>query len=516
MAERLQLPTPMWRVQYDLLGGHRRMVVVVCVAAAVLALGILGARRFLPTIPFSRLGPYVVNVLAFVLVLLVILGGCNAVHRAMLRDHDTKMIESHRLTPMSNVAVAVGYLFGSTLQVVALTIVLLVTGSVVSYLSSLPADLWIYGCLFILNGAVTLWAAVVFFGMRPEKPVSPAPILVGIASLTVPLGMVPGAALCCSIYAVVLGIMIVSGWIAVSATALLITGIVNAALTLFWISAAAVKYRRPDLPALNGSRGLAFLALVLIISTVGVVGFQAVTSVAAVTAGPNPQPTLSRFASAELPLIQWIATMLGGILLSFVAIAGAVNCRVRGARGTGLRGWGDRLAPRHVVVLSTVVICTVMAGLGTPVWRFLGPAAAPRFQGRNGINQEMLRHLMLQAWYVSGATCLLACATIRAVLEIGYVTLKSPRFLVAMFFLVAWALPPSLDSIRAEWVRDGWAPVEYSWIMGCSPVGTIIITWSQLDAPRAPGLLVQFGIAVLLTIAAVRTSRRLKGVKSEE
>ena len=120
MGERVQLPWPMWRVQYQLLGGFRRLSAIVLVCAVVLVAGIFGLRRLGMPDPFTAVAGTALNFRTGIQVFLLILGGCQAVYRAMLRDHEGKMKESHRLTPMSNITVVLGYLFGSTLQISSL------------------------------------------------------------------------------------------------------------------------------------------------------------------------------------------------------------------------------------------------------------------------------------------------------------------------------------------------------------------------------------------------------------
>ena len=486
MAERFQLPLAMWRVQYDLLGGHRRLLTLVAITATVLGGGILGAYRLFPGGGFAGPGRLMLPFLAVINAIVTVLVGCNAVHRAMLRDFESKMLESHRLTPMSNLAVPFGYLFGSTIQVIALSLMLTVAG---------PIDTWIYGSLFLLNGAVTLWAAVVFFGLRPDKPFNPVVVVILIGVLMAPIGMVPLAGFLFNLYPVLLGLMLLTGAPAVPGSALVIVGAVSLAFTIFWISAAAVKYRRPDLPALNGGRGLALLLLALIVGTGGISVFHGATA-----------PSMPRLSfGPELERNQWIATMIGALLLSAVAINGAVKCRVLGTTGTALRDWPDRMSPHLVALLSAVMICGVMAGLGQPIWSDM--VAAP-------FGPEPQRVSLSAAWLCSFSACLLAALSFRALFELGYRRLKSPKVIVGVFLLFVWALPVLVDSIRAAYVADWPSPARYSWLWGCSPAGTIAAAWSNFGIRLWPGLLVQLSLTGILLLAA-RGGQTPKSQKSK-
>jgi len=167
MEQPVQLPLPMWRVQYQLLGGRRRMMAIVLVTTTLLIVGIIAIRRLMLRDPFPAVATRVLTLLTVIQVLVTVLGGANAVYRALLRDYQTKMNESHRLTPMSGIAVSVGYLFGSTMQITALFAVFTVVGAGVSLFARLPVGPWLLSNLILFNGAITIWAATVFSAGHP-------------------------------------------------------------------------------------------------------------------------------------------------------------------------------------------------------------------------------------------------------------------------------------------------------------------------------------------------------------
>ncbi|MGB2985827.1 MAG: hypothetical protein WBE26_08085 [Phycisphaerae bacterium] len=484
MRERFQLPLPMWRVQYQLLGGYRRLAAIVVICAVVLVAGIFGIRRIFLQDPFPTVAGWILNILAAIQVFAVILGGCSAVFKAMLRDYESKMIESHRLTPMSNMTIVFGYLLGSTLQITLLFVLFTAVGAVVSFAARLPVDAWVYGNLFLLNGAITLWSIVLFSGMRLEKPFNPTPLLVGVAALTLPIAFVPGAALLLNTYSILFAIWIITGTVTVAMPAVVIVAAVNLGFTAFWLSAAAAKYRRPDLPALNAGRGLVLLLLALIVSTAGIVAFDSIT----LTGMPS-------FYEHGLPKVQWIATMIGALVLAAVPVGGAVKCRMLVARGSAPRDWSDRVSDLLVALLAAALICAVMAALGTSIWWDLLPPPA------DGLERAAL---FVRMWLYSAAACVLATLSVRSVIEIAQPFAKSANALIGIFITIAWAIPPLADFARAEYLREFRDTVAYSWLMGCSPAGTIIATWSPLDAPLQPGLLVQLALMLVLVYVARR------------
>lgn len=491
MSHPLRLPLPVWNLQYQLLGGHRRMILIVVTTTAVLAITILGIYRVSQR-PFSQVAGWVLYFLTGLQAFVTVLAGCNAVYRAMLRDYENRMMESHRLTPMSNLTIVLGYLFGSTLQTLALFCVFTATGAVVSQIGGHPVDQWLFGNLLLLNGTVMLWAAVVFLGMRPQKPISPAPIVVGFAALSAPLAAVPVLGLITGVYSGYLGIWMMVGTVKVPPIATMVVAAVSVVYTVFWISTAAVKYRRPDLPAIQGVRGLVLLTLSLLIGAIGIVAFEHITT---------SSKALEEFYKRSLALVQWIATMTSALLLAAVVTAGTVKCTVLGSRGTVLRGRSDQMSPLTVAILSAVLICVVMAAVGATIWSRFLPAIESRIPRDN-------LALYARYWAWTGAACLIPILSFRSLFEIGYRFMTTPKVLVIIFLLSTWGLPPMIDSIRMQYVREFHGSADYSWLMGCCPPGMLVAIWTPLSIRLWPGLAAQLGVLLVLVLIARRARRR--------
>ncbi|MFQ5592350.1 MAG: hypothetical protein ACE5HE_14405, partial [Phycisphaerae bacterium] len=183
MHEGFQFPTAIIRVQYHLLGGRRRLLAIACICLAALVAGTMALRQLLWHAKPAVLAGWILNGLAAVQIVVVALGGCHAVYRAMLRDHDAKMLESHRLTPMSNLTVVIGYLFGSTIQILVVLAVIALFGCALTFLGGYPVADWVYGNALLLNSAVTLWSIVLLAGLHASKPINPAPLILGVVVL---------------------------------------------------------------------------------------------------------------------------------------------------------------------------------------------------------------------------------------------------------------------------------------------------------------------------------------------
>jgi hypothetical protein len=424
-------------------------------------------------------------------VFLLVMGGCSAVYRAMLRDYDTRMLESHRLTPMSNSAVTLGYLVGANLQVLALCGLMAAFGTVLCFVARVSAEPWLVGNLIVLLGASTLWAMTTFGGLRPAKPVNPSGILVGAGIFgSVWFFVIPGAGLMLGAYATAIGATIM--WGQVTPT-LSVTGLLcglHLFLTVFWLMVAADKYRRPDLPALNGARGLVFLAIWLLVGTIGVVLFHPVANNLGVAAND--------FVDVD---VLWSLNLGASVLVALIPISGAVECRVLAQRGASMRGASDKVPSLLVTFLATVMIVGALIGLGYPTWPGILRISA-------SLEAQTRLAAYSQTWGPTLLAVLTALLSARAVFVIGHALLRSPKWLVTLFVIAFWALPPLGDLIVSEALREYGRKAGLTWVFGSSPAGTIAIVWNSTRAVLWPGLLVQCGLALVLTLLAHGLSAR--------
>ncbi len=491
MSERFQLPVAMISVQYHLLGKHARIWGMSVLYGFALVIGFLVMCRIMYEESVT-VSADVAQAAAYIIVgiqpLFAILGGSSAIYRAMLRDYETKMFESHRLTPMTNVSVVLGYTFGPTLQIMALLLVSTVFGSVMTLMAGASLPMWLCGNLLLMSGAVTIWVLVVFSGMRLAKPISPTPIMVGISILSTSLIVFPGGGLLCGFYSIFLSCWIMSPNNTISPAAVILVCAVNLIFALFWISAAAAKYRRPDLPAMNATRGLAFFVCWLVVSIIGIQVYEHATIT-----------TMKSFHDSELLLSQWVSTMIGSLLVGAFLVNSAVACRIAVRRGAASRGWGDRVPHSLVTFMIALMICVIMSSVGYSLWK--------RWLSIDGvINTEATFH----AWGYSLAACMLAMFMLRGWLVMIYTRAKKPKYGTIFVFFLLWCVPIGLDALRAGLECDFQGEPEMSWLFACSPAGTIAAVWANMGLNLFPGILAQAAIAGLLSMLAWRYTRRMQ------
>ncbi len=488
MAERLQLPIPMWRAQYQLLGGHRRVVSIAVVYVAALITGFFGVKQLMPKTPTASYISGTLMALTGLQFLMALLAGCNAVHRAMLRDFQTRMLESHRLTPMSNSAVVLGYLFGSTLQHLLMITITAGFGAILVVVGGFNLSDWIMGNVLLLSIALMLWAVAVFLGLRPAKPVNPAPIVVVIALLSYPAGFVPTAGMMLGSYSAFLAAAMLSGNMINMGPAALALSVLNVILAGFWASAAAAKYRRPELPALGAARGLILLGLALVYGIGGAAVIRAF-GYRNLVAGLEDRDTVTYI---------WAITLGASLLIAVVPVVGAGHSQRLIAQGTKPRSRLDLTPDWVAALIATVMICLVGIVVGWPLWRNL-IRMTPNSAGNAWTS---LFPWYVTAWGVTGTVCLTALLAARGLYALTARWLKSGAVAGTAFLLFYWTAPVITDLVRTELVSNYGKHVTQSWLVAMSPPGALGAVWLGLDISLWPGLLFQIALAVALTLLA--------------
>ncbi len=497
MRERLQIPSAMWRVNFDLLGGVRRTTAAGVGYAMIVTVGLVGFRQLFADTPTSTFADTAVPIIASFQALIIIIGGANAIFRALTRDFDTKMIESHRLSPMSNISIVLGYMFGPTIQITVLFLVNLVIGTMMTILAKGSVPDWLIGNAVLYVGATVAWAITVFGGVKLSKPFNPMGFIMPVGFLSALWLVIPGGGLLSTSFSNILAWRIMGGHSSIPQVALAIVLLVDFSVILFWLSAAAAKYRRPDLPALNALRGMIFLVVWLLVGSASVWAFELITSKSMISL--HNRSSLS---------VQWVCTMISAIVMATVPISGAVGCSVLVGRGTAPRDWSDRASELLVTVLSGFLIVGIMALVGWKAWHLaiemqFNPEKIPQ------TDLPLWKQAAVRAWVLSGLTCMLALLTMRNWLVFIYNAAKKPRPGAAILLFLVWVAPTMGDYVRALVVaeRDGLQHFVASWLFSCSPVGTLLIAWGHVEAPLRIGLIFQAVIAVITAWMAWRVKK---------
>ncbi|MCP4590434.1 MAG: hypothetical protein GY842_06810 [bacterium] len=475
------LGNPIWSCQYRLHGGHRMfikagVVGIIAVGGILLYHRTAGRGNAVATTATQAL-----RLLAWAQVALLLVGGSVAVTKGLMRDYTTKMIEIHRTSPMSSFTAVLGYLIGAPMQILLLFGAGVLLGWALSFLSGGNAGAWLAGNFFLLVASASVWSLAVFAGVGQGKPgnVLPLIIIAGFSS-TVVMGLAPGLGLFAGMYALgrcqryMLGFLGSGGGFGVALTA-------SVAMLSFWGVAAARRYRKPHLPPLSTSMALTFVALWMVLFTVGLS-----THVDLVPGGSWMHEMMR-----EAPDVALIATLLSPLLIAHLPAAAAARMRRRRILGATLYQpsdyWSPGLATRMSVVIVLSALALVFHTGVLPVQ--MGDAwegERPYFEF--GVLAATTAALILAVWTVTGLLRMSHFARGRSIAA-------------SVAVVLLWSVPPAIDHVRAAFAYSNEVHVEhYSFLLGSSPVLTIVGAYLLPTYVLWPGLLVQFGVAVGATL----------------
>jgi hypothetical protein len=97
--------------------------------------------------------------LIFQCAFLLILGG-NIVAGSLRRDITNHLIESHRLMPLSPVQAIVGYLAGTTVQILTLCLINFAIGAILFKARGIPVHPWLISNALLLGFSLSIWTAM--------------------------------------------------------------------------------------------------------------------------------------------------------------------------------------------------------------------------------------------------------------------------------------------------------------------------------------------------------------------
>ena len=274
------------------------------------------------------------------------------VSTAVRQDQTSRMIESHRLTPMSPSQAVLGYLLGPSAQPLALCLANVLLGCYLCRVVGTSVALWL-----TLNAVLLLFAmfgtTLAAFGAFAGRPGGNAVGWIGgfVAMLNfITIGAILPAV---NVLATpVLGSSIfdlrVAGRDAVE---------VYAPSTVFQFCIAAVcfagacrRYRRDDRPALGWDLGLALLAAWVATSAYGIAFWD------------EYQPSVMRGQSND-PAVQFLGSTIFTMLLALVPLAGAAwqSTDWEGRRALGDAAPGRRPPAPLVVAVAATVLTLLLA-----------------------------------------------------------------------------------------------------------------------------------------------------------
>jgi hypothetical protein len=408
---------------------------------------------------------------------ILVLFACSRISTAVRQDQTSRMLESHRLMPVSPAQAVLGYLVGPVMPPLGIALANLLLGCWLCTALGLSIGLWLTANGVLLTFAMFA-AAVSCFGAFAGKPAGVAAgwiaASMGMVNILTIGAILPGVnVLITPLSGPTVWSLGVAGGDALAAYApsLLLQGWIGA--TCF--AAACRRYRRDDRPALGADLGLALLAGWVGASAVGMVYWE------------NFEPANNRWMKED-PAIQYLGSTMAAMLLGLVPVAGAAWASVdwAGRRAVGDPSPGRRPMPPQVVALAAAGVTLLLAA-----------AAASTAQA--GSHSVLVRTAtVLVTYFVAMAYVLRVLAR---------VTVKLLLPLMA-WVLITWLIPLTID-YALWWVRGADETENLLGLAsGFSPVGALVEAWTGRGDLTTPGLIFQCAFAAVVAGAYYLTEPR--------
>ncbi len=447
---------------FRLRGGWRRSLLFTTGASVILGLLILGGLHLDMSGGKRTLASWSAGLLGFQAAILVLYVSVR-ISAAIRQDIQTKLIESHRLMPTPPLEAVAGYMTGAAMQPLVLCGAIFIIGIFTCAGAGLDLGHWAMVHIVLLGFAIFVWTLAAYASFLTKL----GPVLFFIPMFFGPIMTEGGALAALPGVLVVLNPLIGNSIFDLRNTGIMLPSTYVLALaaqgyfaTIFFI-AAARNYRRADGVGID-----------TLLAMLHVAGWTDVSCVCQRLWEDFHLRTGRRVDEGE-PSIQFIASILVGLLLSLVAVAAAA--------------WAGRQWRRHKASASPlparkpfpplllVAIATFMI--------LLIPFAGPE----KPLKIDILRTAAILAIALSAIYFL--CAWV-------YFAYPKAGIAIFLWLLLAWGGPIVIDMIR--WGLAGSGEVEQlTGIASCSPVGALIEIWDPTNhhTNPTPGIVMQLFIA---------------------
>lgn len=496
---------PILGAHWDLIGRRNQWLVPAAVAGLIL---------FLASITYSTIfsrdpGPFFSGWLGFMTIIqgaLYLLVAPSAVRRSVLRDFQTGMIESHRLSPMSGAKVVLGYLTGPVAQAAEIYGVTLVLGGGfaigVAQSMGAPGGLSYFGSVvggwyFLQVALATLGFMIATLGLlialatKGKGNLVGWLVAIGIFGGSVGVALVPGLALLTGVMTggSIIGALTKAA-VTTDPTATLAAMASQATLGAIFAASAARLVRHPERSLFSVFYGMALLVVTAVILAVGL------------TQSGNYPWLFGRDASdsmAALHMMSSISVLAAVALLPLWAAAWEQH-RLEVERAFGAAVEPRRLRAARLAPLAVALLCVAS-------W-FAFYRCTPSEHESAPLAQAFARGEYRLAM---GAAIFLAIWTIACLLYWGRSRNLRPWFVALVWLLLLCVIPVGVERIMYEVMsaESGRRAAYVPWAATVSPLGTLIACTSYtLNAAVWAGLGAQAAIALGATWLAGAARRR--------
>lgn len=425
----------------------------------------------------------------------------SAVRRAVQRDFESGMMESHCVSPMSNLKIVLGYLTGAPIQAFLLYALSLVFGSYFATRYALSPGLggtiglratlsgWYLaqGCMLVLAAAAGALVLLTSLATRGKGNIIGVLALIGVFGGWVAIAFVPGLALLAGVLSggVLIGLL-TSAKIGGDPFVIVAATVLQSVFGVILLAAACRKLRAPDHPLFSIPLGLVLLV------------FWGFTLVAGMWVAPRHDWLFGEWRDYQVA--QLISSTVVFMLIALFPLTAAAGGLFRHDRAAS---FGERKAgPSRSRLMLMPLVLGVLSAL---VLFLMSRAMAGELATGTRIAFE--------SW--------LTWAAIVAALVLSFWTdfnwsyhlaVRGGRVVVGLLIMLVLlkGVPLLLDSAIKLFARE-LAEVEwggYGYLTGLSPVGTLMLV-PEGGARLWVGLIFQAALAGGATLLGRRACRRL-------
>ena len=429
----------------------------------------------------------------------------SAVRRAVQRDCDSGMMESLRLTPMSNRRIVLGYLIGCPIQPLMLYAVSLVFGSyfaaayggspglggALGAWSTLSGWYFAQGCLLVIAAMITAGVLLSALATRGKSNVAGALMLISLLGGWFAIMFIPGLTLVLGVLSGgVLFKLMTSAKLGGDPLTIVQAGFFQIAFCLVFFAAACHKLRGPDKPLFS-------LALGLILA-----GTWAAALIAGFRASSSAQWLFENID--QYRMAQWICSTVAFMAVCYFALwAAARGLLARRSKSSERQPRGGSRALRYSLIPALLAIATVLCMFA--MYKMLPSQALP------AADRHALASYSQPFWIAVGAAMLLSFWTDFNLIQALIAGMKKSIYALLGALVLLKGMPLLIDQIfmfAIEGVGDSrWTGRGYC--SAVSPIGTLIYAATGGWAIWT-GLGVQGVIAVVATVLGARARNRIQ------
>lgn len=354
------LDNPIARAWYQLGGGWRQVQILVGLYLALVALVSYGAYRMAGPDDVQQTTGVLLAIVSALQGIFLLTMAPGAVHKAVQRDYQTKMLESHRLSPMRGITMALGYLLGPTAQAAALFTAGLFVGALLATWYGQTANLvgpivgaWLFCqfCLLSAAGLLLVLALLTALASSGKVNILMMLIITSVLGGWILVAFVPGLALVFGVLTtgMLLQVLMRSALASGTDPAVMIwTLLTQVALTAVLLRACSRRLRLPDQPAFSIRLGLLLFVVSSVILVAGAYSFDGV----------------SRLLGGEYTSAQWIGSCIAGLVIVLFPLYAAAIERAQSDRRLIVTGKSaPPVTPMDATALVVTVLMVVLAWL---------------------------------------------------------------------------------------------------------------------------------------------------------